>query len=408
MVRHSVFEKVGVQFATKGISERVRGLTVSAIKEMSILALDKPDTINLAWGLPSFETPLHIREGVREALLSNPLIGKYAPPPGLNQLKRLLAERLQRDKGVTADPGHEIMVTAGAMQGLMMIWLTILNAGDEVLVTSPGFSSHYEQIGLAGGVAVGVPLVEQEGWRIDIEAYRQAITPRTKALIIVNPSNPTGTFFPEADLRALDELALEHDLFVITDDPYEFISYNGQRPFSLLSIPELRGKVISCFSFSKEFAMTGWRVGWIYAAEGIINQLLKVHDAMVICAPTISQIAATIALQGSYEATHGMVRELTSRRALVCERLDRLPDLFSYHKPDGAYYIFPKLEHPKFQDDMEFCIKLLAETGVVIVPGSAFGPTGAGHIRISYCVSEEELASAFDRIEKWWASVKQH
>ena len=404
--KDSVFEKVGKTFTSEKISRRVQGMAVSAIKEMSLLAMEIPNTVNLAWGLPSFETPFHIRKRIAEELLSNPTIGKYAPPPGLPGLKAKIAERLKEQKGVEVDPQKEIIITAGGMQALMMAWMTVLEPGDEVLIASPGFSSHYEQVYLAGGVPVAVPLVEEQGWSVDIDAYRQAVTENTKALVLVNPSNPTGSVVGEGELRAIAELALEQDLFVITDDPYEVYVYDDLDRFHLLSIPELRKQVIACASFSKEFAMTGWRVGWILAEEGIINQMLKVQDSFVICAPMISQVASLIALEESYDPTLRMVEEMKHRREIICARLDRLSDLFSYQKPQGAYYIFPKMLPEEMQNSVDFCVRLLRESGVVTVPGSAFGPTGEGHIRMSYCFTREEINEAFDRIEIWWTKRK--
>jgi aminotransferase len=403
---NSVFEKVGKTFTSQKISSRVRGMAVSAIKEMSLLAIEIPDTVNLAWGLPSFQTPMPILRRLAEQLLSNQTIGKYAPPPGLPELRRKIAERLKVQKGLEVDPQKQIIITAGGMQALMMAWMTVLEPGDEVLIASPGFSSHYEQVYLAGGVPVAVPLIEEENWQLDTEAYRRAVTEKTKALVLVNPGNPTGSVISEAELRAIAELALEHELFVITDDPYEVYVYDNLELFHMLRIPELRGQVIACASFSKEFAMTGWRVGWILAEEGIINQVLKVQDSFVICAPTISQVASLIALEESYEPTLQMVREMQLRREIICERLDRLSDLFSYRKPQGAYYIFPRILPKALHNSVDFCIRLLEEAGVVAVPGSAFGPTGEGHVRMSYCFTREEINEAFDRIEKWWAKAK--
>ena len=400
--KNSVFEKVGKKFSTQRISARVRGMAVSAIKEMSLLAMEIPGTVSLAWGLPSFETPLAIRQRISEELLANPDIGKYAPPPGLPALKSRIAERLTRDKGLPADPQTEILVTAGGMQALMMTFMTVLDPGDEVLLTSPGFSSHYEQITLASGEPVGVPLVEEEGWRLDLDAFRRAVTPKTRAIVIVNPANPTGTVFKEPELRRLAELALEQDLYLVTDDPYEVYMYGAEKKFNLRSIPEVRDRVISCYSFSKEFAMTGWRVGWVFAEEGVINQMLKVQDSFVICAPMISQVASLIALEGSYQPTLDMVEEIRERRELICGRLDALSDLFAYQKPEGAYYIFPRLLPRQFQDSVDFCVRLMREAKVVAVPGNAFGPTGEGHIRMSYCVSREQINQGFDRIEAWW------
>ncbi|UCF96552.1 MAG: aminotransferase class I/II-fold pyridoxal phosphate-dependent enzyme [Spirochaetaceae bacterium] len=404
--KNSVFEKIGKTFTSEKISQRVRGMAVSAIKEMSLLAMEIPDSVNLAWGLPSFETPLPIRKRIADELLTNPTIGKYAPPPGLPELKSKIAARLKEQKGIVVDPQKQIIITAGGMQALMMAWMTVLEPGDEVLIASPGFSSHYEQVYLAGGVPVAVPLLEEQDWRVDITAYRRAVTKKTKALVLVNPANPTGSVISEADLRAIGKLALEHGLFVITDDPYEVYVYDDLELFHMLRLPELSRQVIACASFSKEFAMTGWRVGWILAEEGITNQMLKVQDSFVICAPTISQVASLIALEESYEPTLQMVEEMKQRREIICSRLDNLSDLFSYQKPQGAYYIFPKILPEDLRNSVDFCVRLLKESGVVTVPGSAFGPTGEGHVRMSYCFTRQEIHEAFDRIEKWWARVR--
>jgi aminotransferase len=393
---------MGMKFTTERISRRVQTMAVSAIKEMSLLAMETPGAINLAWGLPSFETPEYIRRRIASELLTDPEIGKYAPPPGLPALKTKLAERLAAQKGIEVDPAREMIITAGGMQGLMMTWMTILEPDDEVLITSPGFSSHYEQVGLAGGVAVPVPLVEEQGWKLDVAAFRRAVTPRTKAMVIVNPCNPTGTLFPRESLVELGRIALENGLYVVTDDPYQVFTFDGREAFDLRTLPELRGNTISCYSFSKEYAMTGWRVGWLLADEGIINQMLKVQDAFVICAPRVSQLAALHALDGGFEPTQKMIDELAVRRELICRRLDALPGLFSYVKPQGAYYIFPKIVPADLQDSVDFCVRLLKETGVVAVPGIAFGPTGEGHVRMSFCFTREEIDAAFDRIDRWW------
>jgi aspartate/methionine/tyrosine aminotransferase len=175
----------------------------------------------------------------------------------------------------------------------------------------------------------------------------------------------------------------------------------------MLQIPELGRQILACASFSKEFAMTGWRVGWILAEEGITNQMLKVQDSFVICAPTISQVASLAALEGGAEPTLRMVREMEQRREIICERLDRLTDLFAYQKPRGAYYIFPRIVPEGLSNSVDFCVRLLKESGVVTVPGSAFGPTGEGHVRMSYCFTREEIHEAFDRIEAWWGKVKR-
>jgi aminotransferase len=236
---------------------------------------------------------------------------------------------------------------------------------------------------------------------------QKALTEKTKALLLCNPMNPTGAVFREADLRALAEMALERNLFIISDEAYDFLLYDDLSHFSLASVPELKELLITCRSFSKMYCMTGWRVGYMAAAARIVDQVLKVHDAFAICAPTISQYAALAALK----ATNGrdgegdrFIRELVgalcSRRDVICDRLDRLSHVFSYQKPKGAYYVFPKIVLDN-QNDMDLSLRLLQEARVITIPGSGFGPTGAGHIRLSFGAPEEEIHRAFDRIDGW-------
>jgi aminotransferase len=282
--------------------------------------------------------------------------------------------------------------------------LTVVNPGDEVLVTSPCFSSHIEQITLAGGVPVFVPLLEDEGWKLDIDGFEKAITKKTKAMIITNPSNPVGAVFPKAGQLKLAELAIAHDIIVITDEPYDFLVYDDNEFYSLTNIAELKNQRISCFSLSKEYAMTGFRIGYVYAEEGFVNQMLKVHDAIAVCASGPSQYAGIEALMGPQTCVDEFREEFAKRRDLICSYFDEMPDLFSYQKPQGAYYIFPKVV-PRVES-YEFCIKLLKEARVVLVPGDAFGPTGKGHVRFSYACSQENISEGMKRIIKWWGENK--
>jgi aminotransferase len=219
--------------------------------------------------------------------------------------------------------------------------------------------------------------------------------------------NPTGAVFSEEDVRGIARLALEKDLFVIADEAYDFLVYDNLSHVSFASIPELKSRLIAAFSFSKMYCMTGWRVGFMYASPKIIEQVLKVHDAFAICAPTISQYAALAALR----ATNGrdgdgdmfidkLVDALDARRKLTCRRLDKLGSLFSYQRPMGAYYVFPRIEGPTMKS-MELSLRLLYEAKVICIPGNGFGPSGEGHIRLSFGGTENEINEAFDRIEEW-------
>ena len=411
MEDRSVYKNLGKEEDLSRISKRVAGITVSAIKQMPVLASKVTGAVSLGQGIPSFATPPFVTNAVIRALREDGSIGKYSLQPGMPELKQEIGAHLRRTKGISIDPETEIFVSCGSMEALAGAICTLVDRGDEVLVPSPNYASHIEQILFAEGVPVFVPLLEEEGWRIDIAGMRRAVTPRTKAILVCNPMNPTGAALSYEEAKAIAELAIERDLFVIADEAYDFLVYPPLHHASLTTIPALKSRLIAAFSFSKMYCMTGWRVGYLYAPTRIVDQVLKVHDAFAICAPTVSQYGALAALR----ATNGrdgegdrfigrLVAALGSRRQLTCSRLDRLPALFSYRKPRGAYYVFPRIV-PAGITSMELALRLLYEAKVISVPGSGFGPTGEGHIRFSFGGTEEEINVAFDRIEEWAAKA---
>ena len=392
----------GKTYRTQGISRRVNQINISAIKEMPLLASKIDGCVSLGQGIPSFPTPPHIVDAVCSALHDNPDSGKYTLGPGLPELRAAIAREFAQ-RGIAADPDREICVTVGAMEALSEAVLTIVERGDEVILPSPNYASHIEQVLLAEGVPVFVPLTAG-GWQLDIDGIRKAITSRTKAIILCNPHNPTGANFAEEDLRELAALVLQHNLFIISDETYDFLVYDGKKCFSLSSLPELKNRIIATFSFSKKYAMTGWRVGYVYTTEGILDQMMKIHDALSICAPTVSQIAALAALEGPQDCVGEIHAALSARRDLICERLDRLSDRFGYVRPQGAYYLMARYKMPGV-DSMAFALRLLREARVIGIPGAAFGPTGENHIRFSFGGTGDEINEAFDRIEHWLTGV---
>lgn len=407
MLNRSVYASVGKKEDTTNIAKRVANISVSAIKQMPVLASKVAGCVSLGQGIPSFSTPSFVRESVIEALRHDDTIGKYSLQPGLPQLKAEIARHLQRVKGITVDPESELFVSCGAMEALAGAIATIIEKGDEVLIPSPNYSSHIEQILFAEGTPVFVPLIEEEGWRLDVDGFENAVTPRTKAILLCSPMNPTGAVFSEEDLRSLAQVAIDMKLFMIADEAYDFLVYDDLPHFSPASIPELKNNLIACYSFSKMYCMTGWRVGYMYASSRIIDQVLKVHDAFAICAPTISQHAALAALRATNgrggegdQFIHRLVTSLQSRRNVTCNRLNDLSHIFSYQRPKGAYYVFPQILL-EGMSDMELALKLLYEAKVITIPGSGFGPTGQGHLRLSFGAGETDINKAFDRIEDW-------
>ncbi len=400
MTHHSVLEAAGHKFRTKGISSRVANISISAIKEMPILAANIPDTVSLGQGIPSHRTPAHILEAVAKAFEENPDIGKYSLQPGWPPLKQAVARELEKNKGIKVDPEREVFISAGSMEALFAAIITVVEPGGEVIMGSPNYASHVEQVRLAGGREVWVPLIEEEGWKMDVEAVARAVTDKTRAIILCNPLNPTGSIFSESDVRRLAEICLENDIFLISDEAYDFMVYDHEPPFSPTQIPELKDNLVATFSFSKKYAMTGWRVGYMYASGGVIDQVLKVHDAISICAPTVSQVAALAALQGPQDCVAQLVGDLKRRRDLMCARLDGLAPVFSYIRPEGSYYIFVRYDIPGMTS-FDLSLKLLYEAKVITVPGHAFGPTGDSFIRLSFGCTDDQIALAFDRIEAW-------
>lgn len=359
------------------------------------------DVASLTWGLPSFRTPEGIRRAVERGLEDDPDIGKYTLPDGLPALRRASAEAHYAATGIAADPDRHITVTAGNMEGIKTLLRSLLDPGGEVIVTDPGFSSHSIQIGLCGGRSVFWRLDEAGGWALDLDALPGLVTDRTKAILLVTPSNPTGRIFTETELREVGRIAAERGLLVILDDPYCHFTYeNHELYFNLSSVSELADHVAYLFTFSKCHAMSGWRLGYAVLPDWLKREVLKVHDATMICAPRVSQVAGLAALSGEQAHLAEFEDRLARRRELICARLDALPRLFAYVKPQGAYYVFPRIlaDH---KDSYEFAIRLLEEAKVTVTPGSAFGPAGEHHVRMAFCVEEAVIEKAFDRIEKW-------
>lgn len=383
------------------LARRVQDIGVSGIRHMMSLGAKTAGAISLGQGIPDAKTPLYIREGVIELLRQDESIGKYSLSAGLLALREIVAEQLSEKGGFTVDPDKNICITTGAIEALAIAISSIVEVGDEVLLMDPGYPPYIEQVTFAGGVPVYVPLQSGNGWKIDLEKLRAAITPKTKALIVCNPSNPTGMIMGKDEVDAIAKLSEEHGFFILADQTYEFLVYDDESLPSFLAYPAIRDRLLVCYSFSKEFSMTGWRLGYLFAPEDVLEQALKVHDAFVLCAPTISQYAALVALTRKPDADpEGMHADLKAKRDLVCARLDALPDLFSYAKPQGAYYILARYKKTGL-NSLDFAVKMLTEAKVVCIPGSAFGAEGEGHVRISYGASNERLSEVFDRIEKW-------
>lgn len=399
MATRSTLEQAGIQQRTDHISDRVRQINISPIKEIALLASTRPDIVPFAWGVPHVVTPPHIREALKQALDHDTSVGHYAPSMGLLTLRQAAAAQIQQRFGVVVDPQQELIVSAGAMEMLLVALQTVVNPGDEVIVTDPSFASYQEQIALAGGVPVFLPLDEARGWQLDVSQLEQLITPRTRVILLCSPNNPTGTVFRQEDLNVIADAVLKHNLILITDEPYHFLTYEQSDCPNLVRDERLRYQRISCFSLSKEYAMTGYRVGYVFAEPGMIRQLLKIHDNNVVSAPRPSQVAAVAALTGDQQCVVELRDILRKRRDLMCGWLDQLSEWVTYVKPEGSYYVFVKFKQSV--DDVQLAIDLLNQAKIAVVPGSGFGPMGKSHLRFCFGCSEELIHEGMRRFQTY-------
>jgi aminotransferase len=382
------------------VSNRVNQISGSAIHEMTRLSKQFDDVAFLSWAKPTAGTPDHINQAAVQSI-RNGLTGGYSSSDGLEELRLEIVKKLKRDNQIDAD-GSQVLATVGAIEGLAASVMSVVDPGDEVILPTPTYSTHIQQVVLASGKPVLVPLIEQAGYSLNLDAIEDAINPKTKAIMYCNPSNPTGTVFPEEQLRQLGKIALEHNLMIITDEAYEYFVYDQHRHFCVAAIPEMRKNVISCFTFTKTYAMTGWRIGYLHAEAEMLTQIKKAHIPLSICAPVVSQYAALAALKGSQDCVFQFKNHYLKTRNLMCSRLDRLREIFEVQKPGGSYLMFPKILLEAGKNSTEFCKKLLGEARVSTTPGVAFGPNGEGHLRLSFCVSEDEINKAFDRMEDYF------
>jgi aspartate/methionine/tyrosine aminotransferase len=382
------------------IASRSRDLAISAIKDMALRSARVEGAASLAWGLPSFRTPKPIRCAVAQALSEDPQIGMYALPTGLPESRAAAAQEHFRRTGRDVDPDRQVIITAGNMEGINTLLQVILSPGDEVILTDPGFVSHIQQIAFHGGVPVFWRMDEAGGWQLDLDALPDLVGPRTKAIVLVTPSNPTGRILTEDLLRAAADIAMKHRILIILDDPYSHFLFEGaERYFNLAAAPEYAEIVAYFFTFSKSYAMSGWRAGYAVLPAALRDQMVKIHDLTMICTPRISQVAAVAALATEPIHLAQFCAVLGRRRRLICDRLDRLAHIFQYAAPEGAYYVFPRVVDAR-ASSVEFAYKLLDEIRVTVTPGSAFGPSGEHHVRMAYCVEDDMINLAFDRMDR--------
>jgi aminotransferase len=376
-------------------SARVARLPASGIRRFFDLAAGIPGVISLGVGEPDFVTP----DAFRDAAVRSIKEGKtqYTSNYGLLALREAIAAHTKRRRGVSYDPLSEILVSVGVSEAVDLALRATLNDGDEVIVADPSYVAYVPGIVLAGGVPVAVPTDEANAFRLLADDVRRAITPRTRAILLGFPNNPTGAVLEAEDIRGIAALAKEHDLLVYSDEIYDRLVY-GTEHHSILDEPDMKERTIYLAGFSKAYAMTGWRVGYACAPAEIIEQMMKIHQYTVMCVPTAAQYAALEAMRGGEAEVQRMVAEYDQRRRRMYERFNAMG--LHCFEPRGAFYCFPNVASTGLSDD-EFCERLLKEEQVVVVPGNAFGGRGVGHVRACYAASMEKIDAACDRIERF-------
>ena len=374
------------------LSQKVLNLKSSGIRAFFDMANEIPDVISLGVGEPDFDTPWHIREAGIQALQSGKTF--YTSNAGLQELRAAISSYTKRKTGLTYNPENQIIVTVGGSEAIDLALRALLNAGDEVIYLEPGFVSYYPCIKLADGVPVPIRLTEENRFRLKPEQLEAAVTPKSKVLILSYPNNPTGAVMEKEDLEALLPVIQKHDLIVISDEIYGELTY-GVKHCSIAGLPGMEQRTIIINGFSKSFAMTGWRLGYALGNHEIIEQMVKIHQFAVMCAPTISQYAAIEAMEQGDGDIEAMRESYDQRRKFLYHELQRLG--LPCFEPQGAFYMFPNIREFGLSSG-EFALKLLKEEKVAVVPGDSFRECGEGFVRISYAASLQNLKEAVNRI----------
>jgi len=381
------------------ISSRACAIPPSGIRKFFDIAENLEDVISLGVGEPDFSTPWSICEPSIYAIEQGRT--SYTSNKGMPQLRQALAEELKSLYGLEYDFHDEIIITTGVSEGLDIAVRAVVDAGDEVLVAEPSYVSYAPCVTLAGGTPVPVPCTAADGYKVTPDLLLEWLTPKTKALILNFPNNPTGATMTRSDYEGIADVLTDHDILLISDEVYSELTYE-QKHCSPASLAGLRERTITLNGFSKAYAMTGWRIGYFCAPCGITAAALKIHQYVMLCAPVMGQVAALEALRHAREDKTAMFREFWMRRNMFVRGLNRIG--LPCHMPEGAFYAFPSTEGTGLSDS-EFAERLLKEQHVAVVPGSAFGESGKDHVRCAYAASRDNLTEALRRMETFLATL---
>lgn len=377
----------------KALSSKIKDIKPSGIRKFFDIAGTMEGVISLGVGEPDFSTPWAIRKAAIKTLERRQII--YGPNKGIAPLRGAISDYVERKHGQRYDPDNEIIVTVGGSEAIDIAVRGMLDPGDEVLVVEPCFVCYAPLVELAGGVPVSVPTKLENSFKLTVDDIKDKITDRTKLLILPFPNNPTGAIMTREDLEPIAELLRDTNIIVLSDEIYSELTY-GRKHFSIIELDGMRERTILVNGFSKAFAMTGWRLGFMAAPEPIVSELAKIHQYGIMCSPYISQNAAIEALTSCEDEVKRMTNEYDVRRRYLVSEFNRIG--LHCFDPEGAFYVFPYIGDTGLSSD-EFCERLLYEESVAAVPGTAFGESGAGFMRISYAYSLKHLMEAMRRIE---------
>ena len=383
------------------LSKKITGIAPSGIRKFFDIVSEMPDAISLGVGEPDFDTPWRIREEGIYSLERGRTF--YTSNAGLKDLKKEICRYLERKIHVSYDYNTEVMVTVGGSEGIDVAMRAMLNPGDEVLIPQPCYVSYLPCTVLADGVPVTIPLQEKNNFKLTAEELEAAITPKTKILVLPFPNNPTGAVMTKEDLEPVAEVVKKHDLYVLSDEIYSELTY-GTDHVSIASLPDMKERTLVVNGFSKGFAMTGWRLGYICAPALITEQMVKIHQYAILCAPTNSQYAAIEGLKNCDDEVQQMRTAYNERRRFLVHEFKRMG--LRCFEPFGAFYVFPNIQEFGMTSE-EFATELLKEEKVAVVPGSAFGDSGEGYIRISYAYSLDDLKEALERVERFIEKLRK-
>ena len=377
------------------LSERAQAIQPSPIRRFFDMAENMEGVISLGVGEPDFRTPWTIRSAAISTLERQAIF--YGANSGLLQLREEISHFMQRKYKLNYCPENELLVTIGGSEAVDLTFRTLLNPGDEVLITEPCFVCYAPLVSMADGVPVSLPTKEENEFRLTAEELKAKITPKTKLLMLSYPNNPTGAIMRREDYEAIAEVLRGTDIMVLSDEIYSEMTY-GTKHVSIAELDGMRERTVVVNGFSKTFAMTGWRLGWMAAPPEIIAQARKIHQYAIMCAPMVSQRAAIEALKHCDADCAHMIEEYDHRRRFLLERFSQMG--LRCFPAQGAFYLFPSIESSGLSSE-EFCERLLQEEKVAVVPGSAFGESGKNNIRISYAYSLKHLTEAANRIERF-------